>query len=1093
MIKKYATHSDSQRLAIRSKVNLSSEIVAPYWALSTFTSNNPLRELEYLHFEEAVKRAQQVRGGRGYLPNETYRDLFRRGLINIQCLEEVLDCRWQRESVKVGTRTVQNTEVFRASLLNSISAPADYNLSALIDSSPQRTEIYALSALLGLASARSLGEDKAQQVAAEDSDGLGKTISFSQWCDRFLGTAIGQTIDDELIQWCSSFLDEGQAAWSQPMRKKTLYKAWKHLSLLAPSTLGCESKSWRATIESLPESPEDCILSILADLGIPESQEQDYLALHLAALPGWSGFVKWRAECSSHLWQKAYPADLTQYVAIRLVYEHHLVTVACRQKLDIEPSLSALKRYMSENPSVYLMLRERADSKLDVNLSRAIDRQWYRGNHIDKWRELAARYLSTVNEKKNEIVNRSHAWRLVELSKCLGLSSQELLGSSPEELFTLLDWFDQFPPESHGIVWLKAMEASYQQSLIAKLCQVAEADSNHKAVEREDFSSQQLRPQSQSLFCIDVRSEPFRRHLESVGRNQTFGVAGFFLCFIRYQAIDSEHLIDQFPVIMKARNIVREVPRPYEHHKVERFRERSALLRNARALLHNLKDHFITPFVTVESIGWFYSLPFFFKTIAPLAYRDFSHWLRRFVESPVATTLTIDKLSPAEANEMVLANQLGIIRSVLQERFAAGGGPVTVELAELVHRCAMAEADSEDSLSAITDRLPIISNEEARLLVADLRRVYRIIPRGTAAHMERITRTGFTLEEQVFTVETALRMIGLTTNFARIVIVCGHGSTSDNNPFESALDCGACGGNEGHANSRAFAAMANKLPVREMLAKKGIEIPTDTHFIPARVDTTTDVVRLLDLEDVPTTHRLDLARITEDLEQASRLTSAERCLRFPELPTNLSQQQAVLEVMTRSADWSQVRPEWGLSGNASFIIARREITKDVNLEGRAFLNSYDYLADPDGKLLEVIMTAPQVVTQWINMQYYFAVTDNDCYGSGSKVYHNVVDHIGVMYGNKSDLRTGLPWQTVMNGDLVSHEPLRLTSVIEAPRLTIDKIVSRHELLKRFYHNEWVHLIAYEREEGRFYRYSADGQWQVICAKVEEKMVHANSF
>ena len=121
------------------------------------------------------------------------------------------------------------------------------------------------------------------------------------------------------------------------------------------------------------------------------------------------------------------------------------------------------------------------------------------------------------------------------------------------------------------------------------------------------------------------------------------------------------------------------------------------------------------------------------------------------------------------------------------------------------------------------------------------------------------------------------------------------------------------------------------------------------------------------------------------------------------------------EVRRRSNDWSQVRPEWGLSGNAAFIVGRRELTRGIHLDGRVFLHSYDYRGDPDGRLLEAVLTGPQVVGQWINMEHYFSAVDQEVYGSGSKIYHNVVGRLGIMSGPQSDLRTGLAWQTVMNG------------------------------------------------------------------------------
>jgi hypothetical protein len=175
-------------------------------------------------------------------------------------------------------------------------------------------------------------------------------------------------------------------------------------------------------------------------------------------------------------------------------------------------------------------------------------------------------------------------------------------------------------------------------------------------------------------------------------------------------------------------------------------------------------------------------------------------------------------------------------------------------------------------------------------------------------------------------------------------------------------------------------------------------------------------------------------------------------------------------------DWSQVRPEWGLSGNTAFIIGRRDLTKALDLEGRVFLHSYDYREDPSNRLLEVLLTAPQVVAQWINMEHYFSTVDNEVYGGGSKIYHNVVGRIGIMSGPWSDLRLGLARQTVMNGDVPYHEPMRLLTVIEAPRERIEKLIARHEVLQHHYHNEWVHLIALEPEEGVLYRYRPTGEW-----------------
>ena len=202
-----------------------------------------------------------------------------------------------------------------------------------------------------------------------------------------------------------------------------------------------------------------------------------------------------------------------------------------------------------------------------------------------------------------------------------------------------------------------------------------------------------------------------------------------------------------------------------------------------------------------------------------------------------------------------------------------------------------------------------------------------------------------------------------------------------------------------------------------------------------------------------------------------------------ELTAALSPAQAARETRRRSGDWSEVRPEWGLSGNAAFIIGRRELTRGVCLDGRVFLQSYDYLQDPSGRLLEIVMTGPQAVGQWINMEHYFSTVDNEVYGSGTKIYHNVVGRFGVMSGPQSDLRTGLAWQTVMDGPRPFHEPMRMLTLIEAPREQVLRIIGRHRFLQRLYDNEWVHLAVLEPEEKVFYRYFPQLGWTPIKEEV----------
>jgi uncharacterized protein YbcC (UPF0753/DUF2309 family) len=180
----------------------------------------------------------------------------------------------------------------------------------------------------------------------------------------------------------------------------------------------------------------------------------------------------------------------------------------------------------------------------------------------------------------------------------------------------------------------------------------------------------------------------------------------------------------------------------------------------------------------------------------------------------------------------------------------------------------------------------------------------------------------------------------------------------------------------------------------------------------------------------------------------------------------------------RSIDWSQPRPEWGLAGNAAFIIGPRSLTKNIDLEGRCFLHSYDYAQDVECNSLNVILTAPMVVAQWINAQYLLSTMNNVAYGAGSKITKNITGKIGVMQGNASDLMTGLPLQSVYISDSEAyHEMQRLMTVVYAPRAMLDKIIAKQEILKKLFGNGWVRLTCIDPSDNQIYFLNEDIKWQ----------------
>lgn len=329
--------------------------------------------------------------------------------------------------------------------------------------------------------------------------------------------------------------------------------------------------------------------------------------------------------------------------------------------------------------------------------------------------------------------------------------------------------------------------------------------------------------------------------------------------------------------------------------------------------------------------------------------------------------------------------------------------------------------------------------------------------------------TGLGLAVRLTTAESVLRAMSFTDRFARLVLVVGHGATVANNPHASALQCGACGGHGGEVNTRLLAGLLNEEEVRAGLAQRGITIPRDTHFIGAVHDTTTDMVTLHDTELAPATHTRDIERARGWLARAGALARGERALRLPRVTDGG-------DVARRAHDWAEIRPEWGLAGCQAFIAAPRCRTASLDLAGRAFLHDYDWHADKDFKVLELIMTAPVVVASWISLQYYGSSVAPALFGGGNKLLHNVTGGIGVVEGNGGLLRGGLPWQSVHDGERLVHEPVRLSVYIEAPREAMNAVLDRHPDVRALFDNRWIHLLALDNEGRCAWRYAGGQRW-----------------
>lgn len=518
------------------------------------------------------------------------------------------------------------------------------------------------------------------------------------------------------------------------------------------------------------------------------------------------------------------------------------------------------------------------------------------------------------------------------------------------------------------LIWQKAFELTHQRQVAEKL--------GGGSLKRSSV------PKYQMVFCLDVRSEVMRRHLELEEPSlQTLGFAGFFGVPISFQAIDAKKPESRLPALASPSIEIKESFESDAHHSTRASVRGDDLI---TSYFRNLRKAPLSSFLYVELFG----------------------------------ILSIERILRKTAASLITRLQSGRVPS----------------------RFRLAKKETGDSPVCLTRGGPL------------------------------------SLSQKVQMAKSALLNMGLTKNFAELVLFVGHGSATTNNAFGSSLDCGACGGHSGDVNSRFLAELLNSPEVREGLAQLGVLIPEQTWFVAALHETVTDRIFLLDESSIP-------ARLNGSLRHLKRLTERASCRASEERSQAVS---AILDpdAMRRSQSWSEVRPEWGLTGNASFIVASRERSRGVDLQGRAFLHDYDWKSDEGFKTLELIMTAPMVVTNWINLQYYASTVAPSVYGAGSKTLHNLVNEVGVVEGNGGDLRIGLPIQSVHDGERFVHEPLRLSVFIEAPRQEIEAVIARHETVRQLVENEWLYILHIEPETLKVFRRERGGDYVALAENQE---------
>lgn len=530
----------------------------------------------------------------------------------------------------------------------------------------------------------------------------------------------------------------------------------------------------------------------------------------------------------------------------------------------------------------------------------------------------------------------------------------------------------------HDWLWQAALERSYQ----APLCQGLMAAPTPAANATDCAGA--ATPAVQAVFCIDVRSEVYRRALEATSaRVQTLGFAGFFAMFVEYRPLGSAMVRPQLPGLLAPRLCVT------DECDAPNLREVLVAQRKKQLLWGQQWQTFRagagSAFSFVESCGLLYA------------------------------------------------------GKLLKRSFGAQVAPASIAQTGLPRQ----------ALGQLRPRLP--------------------------------TNGGPDLAARVSAAASALGAMGLSTGYARLILMAGHGSTSANNPHAAGLDCGACGGQTGEVNARTLVQLLNDTEVRAGLHARGLQVPDSTQFIAGLHNTTTDSMELFDTDLLPQSHAADLTALQGWLQDAGRRARAERAASLGLSALSTKADALAHAVKARSNDWAQVRPEWGLANCAAFIVAPRSRSQHLNLAGRSFLHDYVWQRDTDFGVLEMVMTAPMVVTNWINLQYHASTVDNPRYGSGNKVLHNVVGgNVGVFEGNGGDLRIGLPLQSVHDGENFRHTPLRLSVFIQAPQDPIDAIIAKHSTVRHLLDNAWLTVFRLADDEG-VWRYLPGGQWEAVVS------------
>jgi len=1042
-------HSTDIRQQIKDSIAHLEHVLPGQAPIKDFVHHNTIHGYQHLPFQEAVAAAYKASGNSGYLPDEAFRKMHKEGrittehLLQVMAEDESLDAdavvfqsghgqvrkqdlyllalttplepvtacqlNWQIEEMDAFRRVQADVDTeAKSRLLEAAGAPNEETAvndlwQACLES--LGLEHYALHPEdlvemsldeSGPAHEGALDTQHIQRLIHKDAakrlkyllEDVGDHVSLRSLIKALTGIDLMDDIRPIMIRRMAAFLDQGMASWPTPGRDKGFYSAWREGAAKDPAWIIDSIPEWQDHLESLPDDALETIIAELIRMDLPRERWVRYLEIKALELPGWSGMFLWRHLHPGYE-EQAFPVQMLDYLAVRMVLERLVAQRLCRDIWQIEPGLKTLRGYFHPNPDEllvrYTLFNSRLPEYLSSKAQKLVNNQPSLLTRQD-WQQMAQAIWTwqqspSADQPAGYSVFRS-GWRLFQLAQHLGLCADDIRQLNEQQLQDIFDCIDKLDTQQRGFIWLQAYELQYRDELFTA---VAANHQRGRWHQRDESISAQL------VFCMDDREEGTRRHLEEIDSSiETLGAAAHFGVPNLWCALDSEKPDGLTPVVFEPVNLIREQAQSGQDDKLTQHNKRRGLRFSIGNLLHQeIRRNLGSSALLIAASAPAALLTLTGKLLAPLATGRLGQKLREDYDLSIDTSIDLT---------------------------------------------AAADAD----------------------------------PTPTPAH----PRPGFTDDEQLQRVAPFLQNLGLTSGFAPLVVFFGHGSNSQNNHHLAAYDCGACSGRHSGPNARIFCAMANRPQIRQRLADEyDIHIPDSTWFMGAEHNTCSEEIEWYDLDLLPAALDSNYQALLQSLDEARLRHAHERCRKFASAPSDPTPRQALEHIIGRGYDFTQARPELGHATNASAIIGRRTLSQGAFFDRRVFLISYDYRIDPEGEILERLLLANGPVGAGISLEYYFSTVDNENYGAGTKIMHNVTGMLGVMEGTSSDLKTGLPRQMIE-----IHEAMRLQVMCEATTDMLTKIYLRQPPLQELIGNGWLLVSAKDPETGKISVFNPQKGW-----------------